>query len=347
MTAIANQTVHISFCAFATNFMNVRVHQPADALRQLGVNMVVNDNKFEFIEAPIDESEPKILILQRCFLTKEDWPKAVRQCIKRGWLLVVEYDDYPENPFNAAKRAKSMDWERFKMCHGVQCSTQPLYDAFKEWNPEVKVFENQFYQVLPPFMRNDNDVRVFFGALNRKEAWEPLIPTFNKLFKKYQQLRPVVLHDKQFFDAIESENKVFKPTSNYNDYLSVLHCCDISIQPLDDSKFNRYKSDIKFLEAGAGGLAVVASPTVYEDTIKHGENGLIARSPEDWSNLLAKLACDHEYRRTLGKNAKNYVLSERMLIQHIHKRLEWYRDLWARRDELNARLFELYPALKP
>ncbi len=342
----ANKNVNIAYCAFAMQFMNVRINQPIEAMRQHGANIAVHDKKVQFLsDSPA--GEPKILILQRAFLTKEAWPNVIKEAIKRDYVVVNEYDDYPENPHNAAKRAKSLDWERFKMCHAVQCSTQGLADAFSDWNSEVKLFENQFFKTLHPINRSDKEVRVFFGALNRKNAWEPLIDRFNKVLKKYQQLRPIVLHDKEFFDALASENKVFKPTAQYDDYLNFLHCCDISIQPLDDSKFNRYKSDIKFLEAGAGGLAVIASPTVYENSIRHGENGLIARTPDDWENMLAKLACDHDYRKQLGQNAKNYVLSERMLVQHIHKQLDWYRDLWARRDELNARLFDLYPELKP
>jgi len=326
--------------------MNVRIHQPVEAMRQLGANIALYDKKVQFLDN-LPNDEPKIMILQRAFLDKEGWPQVIKEAIKRDWLVVNEYDDYPENPHNAAKRAKSLDWERFKMCHAVQCSTQPLADVFKEWNPEVKLFKNQFFRVLNPIVRTDNEVRVFFGALNRKNAWAPLIDSFNKLFKKYQQLRPVVLHDREFFDAIETPNKAFKPTAGYQEYLNILHCCDISLQPLDDSKFNRYKSDIKFLEAGAGGLAVIASPVVYENTIKHGENGLIARTTPDWESMLAKLACDAEYRRTLGRNAKNYVLAERMLVNHVGQQLDWYRDIWARRGALNARLIELYPQLKP
>ena len=338
--------MNIAYCAFATHFMNVRITHPVEAMRQLGANVAVYDKEFKFIEG-WPEDEPKILILQRAFMDKESWPKAIKLAISKGWLVVNEYDDYPENPHNAAKRAASLDWERFTMCHAVQCSTQPLYDVFMEWNPEVALFENQAYKTTQPILRNDTEIRVFFGALNRKNAWAPLIDTFNQVFSQYPQLRPVVLHDQEFFDALKSPNKIFKPAATYDKYLNFLHSCDISLQPLDDSKFNRYKSDIKFLEAAIGGLAVVASPTVYADSVKHEETGLIARTPKDWKQMLSKLARDANYRKTLGENGKKYVLRERMLMQHIHKRIDWYSDLWARRDQLNARLFELYPFLKP
>lgn len=339
-------TVSISFCAYALNFMNVRVHQPIDAMRMLGANVQLNERALKLIpNAPIEE--PKILIIQRAFLSKKGWPQALQAAIRHNWLMVVEYDDYPENPFNAAKRANSLDWERFQACHAVQASTAKLGEAFLEHNPEVGVFQNHLFKMPSPVAKNDKNIRLFFGALNRKNAWEPLIKTYNKILNANANAQAVVLHDQEFFNALETENKVFKPSLGYDEYLNVLHSCHICLQPLDNTKFNRYKSDIKFVEAGAGGLAVVASPVVYEDYIEHGKTGLIARTPKEWSTALTKLIQDASYREQLGKNAKAYVIQNRMLLSHVHKRLDWYRHLWSNRDALNERIFGLYPDMRP
>ena len=341
-----DDTVNISFCAYAVNFMDVRVGQPIDALRMLGANVKLHIRQTKLIPG-VPDDQPKILIIQRAFLSKEGWPQTLKSAIKAGWLMVVEYDDYPENPFNAAKRANSLDWERFKMCHAVQASTASLAEAFLEHNPEVGLFENQLFKTPDPVTKPNENIRLFFGALNRKTAWEPLIKTYNKVLKANPSARAVVLHDKEFFGALETDNKIFKPTASYDDYLRTLHSCHICLQPLDDTKFNRYKSDIKFVEAGAGGLAVISSPTVYADSIEHNRTGLIARGPREWEKMLTQLITDKEQRDRLGRNAKNYVIENRMLIQHAHKRLDWYRHLWANRTALNDRIFTLYPQMRP
>ncbi len=345
-TSNFNQNIHISYCAYAQNFMNVRVQQPIDAMRQLGANVRLVPRALKLI-ANVPDDEPKILILQRAFLSKEGWPLAVQDSIKKGWVFIVEYDDYPENPFNAQKRANSLDWVRFKMCHAVQTSTQPLAEAFKEHNTEVGLFENQLYAMPEPVVKDANNIRVFFGALNRKDAWEPLIESYNRVLMANPKLKPVVLHDKEFYDALETENKEFRPAREYDQYLRILHSCDICLQPLDDTKFNRHKSDIKFVEAGAGGLAVIASPVVYNNTILHEQTGLIAETPDEWENAFTRLARDAVLRKYLGENAKNYVLRERMLVQHAHKRLDWYKHIWAHKSEINARLFADFPQLRP
>ncbi len=340
-----NSTIHVSYCAYALTAMDVRVHQPVEAMRMLGANVRLNEQCMKFIkDAP--KEDPKILILQRAFLSKTEWPQAVKACIKNGWLFVVEYDDYPENPFNAAKRAASLDWLRFKMCHAVQCSTQPLARAFSEHNSEVGLFENQLFKTATTSAKSSDTTRVFFGALNRKDAWEPLIDRYNKILAEFPNLEPIVLYDQEFFNALKSDKKKFKPLCKYDEYLHLLHSCDIALMPLDDSVFNTYKSDIKFLEAGSGGLAMIASPTVYADTIIDNHNGLIANTPDEWENTFRKLASDTEFRQQLGRNAKSYVMNERMLMQHAHKRLDWYRHLWQNRNRLNERLFADFPELK-
>jgi len=341
-----NDTVNISFCAYALNFMDVRVHQPIEALRMLGANVSLYERKLKIIPG-VPDDEPKILIIQRAFLSKESWPQVLENSVQRGWLMVVEYDDYPENPFNAAKRANSLDWERFQACHAVQASTPLLAQAFADHNPEIGLFENQLFKTPEPVNRITDQVRIFFGALNRKTAWEPLVDTYNKILSAYPQTQAVVLHDEEFFHALKTDNKVFKPSVGYEDYLRILHSCHICLQPLDDTKFNHYKSDIKFIEAGAGGLAVVASPVVYKNYIEHGRTGLIAQTPTEWEEALVKLINDEPYRERLGHNAKNYVLKNRMLMQHAHKRLDWYRHLWANRAALNERILTLYPHMRP
>ncbi|UTW60301.1 hypothetical protein KFE96_08290 [Kordiimonas sp. SCSIO 12603] len=341
-----NNNIHISFCAYAVTAMDVRVGQPVEALRQLGANVQLNENALKFI-SNVPREEPKVLVLQRSFLSKTDWPKAVKSCIEKDWLFVVEYDDYPENPFNAAKRAASLDWVRFQMCHGVQCSTKPLADAFLAHNSEVALFENQLMRMPAPVPKSQDSIRVFFGALNRKNAWKPLIKVYNKIIAEHPEIEPIILFDKEFFDAIESPKKKFSPLVQYDEYLRIINSCDIVLTPLDDTVFNQYKSDIKFLEASSGGAAMIASPTVYADTIRHEQTGLIARTPKEWENGFRRLVKDKNFREMLGRNAKHYVTSSRMLMQHAHKRVEWYQHLWKNRHMINERLFKDFPELKP
>src|SRR5690606_8456208 len=130
-----------------------------------------------------------------------------------------------------------------------------------------------------PPRRPDRPVTVFFGALNREPDWRELIPVLRRVLEVGGGgIRFEVIYDRSFFDALPAIDKTFRPYLPYDRYVEVLRRSDIALLPLRPSRFNRCKSDLKYLECAANGVACLASPTVYEGSIRHGETGLIYRS---------------------------------------------------------------------
>jgi O-antigen biosynthesis protein len=87
---------------------------------------------------------------------------------------------------------------------------------------------------------------------------------------------------------------------------------DVCIAPLADNPFNRCKSDIKFLEAAVVGVPLVASKVgQLGDTVRHGRNGLLAGTAEEWNEALTTLIGNPEWRRELAETAREQVLRER------------------------------------
>ena len=125
--------------------------------------------------------------------------------------------------------------------------------------------------------------------------------------------RVQVVYDRAFFDALTTENKTFEPLCPYERYKAILSQADIALMPLEPTRFNQHKSDLKFIEAAAHGAAVLASPTVYERTIRHGETGLIYRSIDEFAALLDRLIRDATFRRRLIDGACRYVAENRLL----------------------------------
>jgi glycosyltransferase involved in cell wall biosynthesis len=106
------------------------------------------------------------------------------------------------------------------------------------------------------------------------------------------------------------------------------------------------KSDLKFVEAAAHGAVALASPTVYAETIRDGETGVICQSPEAFADALEALARDPERRLRIARAAWQWVRDNRMLADQIAPRLAWYRDLLARRQELSEALYARVPQLR-
>jgi hypothetical protein len=109
---------------------------------------------------------------------------------------------------------------------------------------------------------------------------------------------------------------------------------EISFMPLGDTWFNRAKSDLKFIEAGACRVASLASHVVYGASIEDGRTGLLFRDAEDLRARLLRLIAMPAMARGLGDAARSYVSAERMLAYQVAPRIAWYRSLWERREEL-------------
>jgi SAM-dependent methyltransferase len=288
-------------------------------------------------KAPADGA-PRIFILHRPALSGPQGHAMIRAFLDSGWLLVTEFDDHPDF-FQVMQDPEQLT---FRGVHAVQTSTRALAAVLRQRNPEVATFPNAL--VILPDVRNFADPRcmtMFFGALNREQDWRPLIGGINAVARAAgERLRFSVVHDRGFFDALETPHKRFTAMCEYDAYMDLLGECEVSLMPLADNGFNRAKSDLKFIEAGACRVAALASDVVYGDTIEEGRTGLVFRDASEFHAKLMRLVESPDLARDLGDAARDYVAQNRMLAYQIAPRIAWYRSLWARREALTTALQE-------
>ena len=287
-----------------------------------------------------------LILFERAFINCDS---PVNQILAKygtqGNVLLHELDDHPV----ISKQMLEDNYFSFRAVSAVQTSTQYLADFLREFNPYVYLFENQL-EALPErrkYNMQNNRVTIFFGALNRRPDWEPLMPAINAAIRRHgDRLYFRVVSDHGFYQALQTEAKEFTGgmqdgsiVAPYERYTAALHASDIALLPLRDTEFNRAKSDLKFIESAGHGAAVLASPTVYTGTVHDGETGLIFRSPKEFAQKLDLLIRRADLRRTLAENAYRYVAEHRLLDQHIDDYIHAYREMFERREELErARL---------
>jgi glycosyltransferase involved in cell wall biosynthesis len=79
---------------------------------------------------------------------------------------------------------------------------------------------------------------------------------------------------------------------------------DIGVAPLRDNKFNRAKSNLRWLEYGALGIPCVASRVGhFAQTVDHGVDGLLASTPAEFGLYLEHLVTDRKLRKKIGAAA--------------------------------------------
>lgn len=323
-------TLGASMLAPVGGVSHVRVVYPMQAMAT-DPSVIVRLTSRPDVTPPGDDM-PRVFILHRPALAGQDAVELVRRLRDGGWLVVTEFDDHPD--FFAS--LQSEDQLTFRAVHAVQTSTPALAEVLSLRNPEVHVFPNAIRML--PDVRNFADpdrMTLFFGALNRENDWRPLMPILNAVAATVgDRLQFTVLHDRGFFDALDTPNKSFTPTCDYDTYLSLLAGSEISFMPLADTWFNRAKSDLKFIEAASCRVAALASHVVYGDSIEDGRTGLLFRNADELRTRLLRLIAMPNVARGLGDAARGYVAGERMLAYQVQARIAWYRSLWERREVL-------------
>lgn len=102
---------------------------------------------------------------------------------------------------------------------------------------------------------------------------------------------------------------------------------DIYLAPLNDNRFNRSKSNIKMLEAGAMKIPCLASDVQpYQEFVSHDKEleFLLCRTPRQWEEKLKILVKDEAYRKLLGEKSYEVVKREYSMEK---KALVW-RDVF-------------------
>ncbi len=328
---------------------DVRVREPLQFLATVPGLRIRTGTGLQFDELKQTwPDETKVFIQQRVIVPVADHLMLQRALLANGYLIVAELDDDPRHFADMVKT----NFLALRSCHCVQTTTELLAETIREFNPHVAVFSNQVATLSLQRSQRRADLppkppTLFFGALNREADSAPLMPALNDVLSQYgDKVRVQVVYDRAFFDALATPYKLFEPLCAYERYHELLDTATVALLPLEPTRFNEHKSDLKFIECAAHSVACLASPTVYEHTIEHGETGLIYRSPAEFVSFLERLITDAAFTQQIGENARCYVAENRMLASHFRNRHSWYCDMLLRQQELEGELYARTPELR-
>ena len=87
--------------------------------------------------------------------------------------------------------------------------------------------------------------------------------------------------------------------------------CHVGIMPLPDNEATRGKGGMKALQYMATGRPVIVSPVgLNTKLVRHGHNGYLAQSDNEWIEALLKLQSSAQLRSLLGRNARRSVIDD-------------------------------------
>lgn len=108
-------------------------------------------------------------------------------------------------------------------------------------------------------------------------------------------------------EPIAGADFVFVPWSKQDEAREV-GACHAGIMPLPDNEATRGKCGLKALQFMATGRPTVVSPVgMNRDLIRHGENGLLASTDDEFVEALLGLSLSRDRRRDIGLKARRTI----------------------------------------
>jgi glycosyltransferase involved in cell wall biosynthesis len=236
--------------------------------------------------------------------------------------------------------------ERFhqmlRLVDAVTVSTEPLAAAYAPFNPSIYVLPNCYDDgealwrlPLPPRAT----VNVGFAGTDHHAANLALLSgALEHVLATHPEARLVEAGGPELLPRVQApaRQRVHLASVPFAVFPMLLREMDIVLAPLADEPFMRCKSNIRCMTAGVLGIPVVASPVgPYAEYVRHGVNGFLAGSREEWTAYVARLVENPTLRRDMG--AANRALSqEYALSRHLDERAALYEALCRHNRALTA-----------
>ena len=214
----------------------------------------------------------------------------------------------------------------------VQTTCQHLCETFSPFHNKLQAFQNQIRAVHPAAEKASDRVVVGWGgSLGHLEDVAAIADPIADWLESHPQVEFRVMGHRRIFDLFErvaEDQKSYTPSGPLSAYESFLDGLHIGIAPIQNTGFNRCRSDVKFLEYLAHGVVpVCANVGPYAENVRDGETGLLYSSVDDLIGHLDTLVSDADVRLAMQRRGHAYVSSERIEAMHSERRLEIYRGL--------------------
>ncbi len=318
---------------------------PLEELGRRGYKAAWGDNEDPKHSALIDQAD--VVVLHRPAWLPGDEPKALawRDLLhERGKVLVIDYDDDLLSPeileriritgdeeLNKRSDAR-LELERqtrifaLRLADGVTVSTPYLAGICRQYTDKpVVVVPNaidlpRFRAGLEGYTRRVASPTIGWAGGNRPDRdAEQLAIAWGRLAEQFPDVTFVVAGYPLpvLINAVPMQRLVYLPMLPLPIYACNYAEIDIACCPLADEPFNRAKSPIKAMEFAASGAVVVASPTVYGDFIRDGEDGFLASTADEWEAALSKLIRQRLRRQAAALLLRNRVEREHTLAENV------------------------------
>jgi len=234
---------------------------------------------------------------------------------RQGIPVIVDMDDDfhsipPEHPgYNHVGRGDPVYLERLENCLYLAdlliVTTEELKTRLSQFNSNITIIPNGWdssnwlWRAKRRIVRDRLTIG-WGGTITHRQDFEMAVGPLKTIIRKNKNVVLVMAGDYEIYNIFRSvpeDQKMFLPMVSYDTYPYLLSHFDIMLAPLLNNEFNRAKSDIKLVDAGARNIPFIASDMpVYSDWTA---GGLLVKDDE-WYEALDKYLRWPELRKHDG-----------------------------------------------
>ena len=334
-----------------------RTHAPGIAMAQEERVYVVNLTNLCRKKAEI-MARVDVLILKN--ICDADILPLIRDRKANGKLTVYEIADdlsalQPWNPvyfFYKNKENLQLVYRLASHCDALQVTVPELKRLYGHLNEHCEVFPNQILLVpLERPLKKCNEVVIGWGGSHGhlEDLAEIAVPLSTWIMTKPNVVLHLMCSDPiwKLFDALPLYKKRRTLPGSIDDYYNFLAKIHIGIAPLKNTAFNRSRSDVKFLEYAVSGVVpVLAHIEPYLHSVKDGKTGFLYKNSLDLIGILNRLVENASLSQEIVKAARQYVVRERLQLQHGRDRIDFYRNLLKEINGQNLQIDQGYQCVE-
>jgi glycosyltransferase involved in cell wall biosynthesis len=249
------------------------------------------------------------------------WVRAIRDLQAAGVKVLYEIDDYVHGVAKAKNHDFASQFDRrqlteheqaMRACDGVICSTRYIATRYRAFNANVWVCENGLdmgrYALTRP--ARDTVTIGWSGGTGHRPALAPWLRELQAVMDARPSTRFMTVGDRGYtapFAARYGAGRAIElGWAALEVYPAAMTHFDVALAPATNSGFFRGKSDLRWLEASALGIPIVADPALYP-AIEHGVTGLHAASSAAAREAILALVDDRALRDRIGTAAREHV----------------------------------------
>ncbi|UUQ63009.1 glycosyltransferase [Pseudomonas fuscovaginae UPB0736] len=295
-----------------------RVHQPLEALK--AAHLIEGTASKRMLQpVQLERLAPDTIIFQRQFTTPQLEIIQNTQAFSKAF-KVYELDDYVlDVPASHASRERLPRdialrlREAVGLCDRLVVSTEPLAEALKGFNSDIRVVENrlpgQWWGGLTSHRRQGRKPRVgWAGGSTHDSDLQVIAEVVRELAGEVEWvflgMCPPTLraYIHEFHAGVSIEQ--------YPEKLASLNL-DLALAPLEDHFFNACKSNLRLLEYGACGFPVICSDIpCYRGDLPVTR---VRNTPEDWIAAIGEHLSEPDASAEAGDALRSLVLDNWML----------------------------------